>query len=66
MGIPSSGMVSVGDSSQMILEKIQDFMDLESDIIIISGGVSAGKADFVPGALRTPVSYTHLTLPTKA
>ena len=53
MGIPCNGMVSVGDSSQMILEKIQDFMDLESDIIIISGGVSAGKADFVPGALRT-------------
>ena len=53
MGIPCNGMVSVGDSSQMILEKIQNFMDLESDIIIISGGVSAGKADFVPGALRT-------------
>ena len=53
MGIPCNGMVSVGDSSQMILEKIRDFMDLESDIIIISGGVSAGKADFVPGALRT-------------
>ena len=53
MGIPCNGMVSVGDSSQMILEKIQHFMDLESDIIIISGGVSAGKADFVPGALRT-------------
>ena len=28
-------------------------MDLESDIIIISGGVTAGKADFVPGALQT-------------
>ena len=53
MGIPCNGMVSVGDSSQMILEKIQDFMDLESDIIIISGGVSAGKADFVPGALNS-------------
>jgi len=53
MGIPCNGMVSVGDSSQMILEKIQNFVDLESDIIIISGGVSAGKADFVPGALHT-------------
>ena len=53
MGIPCNGMVSVGDSSQAILEKIQDFMDLGSDIIIISGGVSAGKADFVPEALNS-------------
>ena len=53
MGIPCNGMVSVGDSSQVIVEKIQDFMDLGSDIIIISGGVSAGKADFVPGALNS-------------
>ena len=51
MGIPCNGMISVGDSSRMILEKIGDLMDLESDIIIISGGVSAGKADFVPAAL---------------
>ena len=51
MGVPCNGAVSVGDSSQMIQKKIQDFMDLESDIIIISGGVSAGKVDFVPDAL---------------
>ena len=51
MGVPCNGTVSVGDSSQMIQKKIQDFMDLESDIIIISGGVSAGKVDFVPDAL---------------
>ena len=51
MGVPCNGTVSVGDSSQMIQKKIQDFMDLESDIIIISGGVSAGKVDFVPAAL---------------
>jgi len=51
MGVPCNGTVSVGDSSQMIQKKIQDFMDLGSDIIIISGGVSAGKVDFVPAAL---------------
>ena len=40
-----------GDELSVIKEKIQKLRDKNANLILTSGGVSAGKADFIPAAL---------------
>ena len=40
-----------GDELSVIKEKIQKLRDKNTNLILTSGGVSAGKADFIPAAL---------------
>ena len=40
-----------GDDLTVIKEKIQKLRDKNANLILTSGGVSAGKADFIPAAL---------------
>ena len=40
-----------GDELSVIKEKIQNLRDKNANLILTSGGVSAGKADFIPAAL---------------
>ena len=40
-----------GDELRVIKEKIQKLRDKNTNLILTSGGVSAGKADFIPTAL---------------
>ena len=51
MGIHCTGVASTPDSLELIKKNIQHCIDNESDIILTSGGVSAGKLDLVPDAL---------------
>ena len=79
MGLECSNNFHAGDDINEIIEKIQKIKNSGANLILTSGGVSAGKADFIPAALTQmdaeilfhklwirpgTVSYTHLTLPT--
>ena len=50
--------------------KIVDWLSSEADVVVrFQGGHNAGHTLVIDGVtykLRLPVSYTHLTLPTKA
>ena len=46
-------IISVGDDSSMIGRSIDIVLDSQTDFLFITGGLGP-----------TPVSYTHLTLPT--
>ena len=48
-GIPITYRTLVPDSKELLSKTIQDVLDY--DIVIFSGGVSMGEADFVPGIL---------------
>ena len=52
---------SLGERLGYLLEK--------NDVLILTGELGAGKTTFTKGLAKglqiTPVSYTHLTLPTK-
>jgi molybdopterin molybdotransferase len=50
-GIISHQSLHVKDDREKIREKLQQSIDFGSDMIITTGGVSAGKADFVPSVL---------------
>ena len=51
MGIQCNGVTNAPDSLELIKKNIQYCIDNNSDIILTSGGVSAGKLDLVPDAL---------------
>lgn len=50
-GIMAHQTFHVRDEKNKIREILQQAIDLDSDMIITTGGVSAGKADFVPSVL---------------
>jgi len=50
-GIMANKSFHVKDEKEKIREVLQQAIDLDSDMIITTGGVSAGKADFVPSVL---------------
>jgi len=50
-GIICKKSFHVRDEKKEITERLEQCIDLGSDIIITTGGVSAGKADFVPSVL---------------
>ena len=49
-----------GDDEALITEKIAEYKAKDVDMILCTGGMSVDPDD------RTPVSYTHLTLPTNS
>ncbi len=51
VGAASAGVYRTGDSADELIERIQDLQD-KTDIILTTGGVSAGRMDFVPTALE--------------
>ena len=50
-GIITHQSFHVKDEREQIRDRLQQSIDLGSDVIITTGGVSAGKADFVPSVL---------------
>ena len=50
-GIITHQSFHVKDVKEQIRDRLQQSIDLGSDMIITTGGVSAGKADFVPSVL---------------
>ena len=50
-GIITHQSFHVKDEKEQIRDRLQQSIDLGSDMIITTGGVSAGKADFVPSVL---------------
>ena len=50
-GIINHQSFHVKDEKEQIRDRLQQSIDLGSDMIITTGGVSAGKADFVPSVL---------------
>jgi molybdopterin molybdotransferase len=51
LGLTCDGQFHARDDKQEIRQHIQQCLDLGSKAIVTSGGVSAGKADFVPAVL---------------
>jgi len=51
MGLKCAKNLHSGDAIDLIIKKIQELKDIGANIILTSGGVSAGKADFIPAAL---------------
>ena len=51
MGLECSNNLHAGDDINEIIEQIQKIKDSGANLILTSGGVSAGKADFIPAAL---------------
>ena len=76
MGARIARMMTRGDNRQALQEHLAEML-AESDLVITTGGASAGPRDLMPdiaaelaatqgGSMLFPVSYTHLTLPTIA
>ncbi len=51
MGLECTMNVHAEDQINLIINQIQELKDSGANIILTSGGVSAGKADFIPAAL---------------
>ena len=51
MGLECLMNLHAGDEINLIIEQIQKLKGIGANIILTSGGVSAGKADFIPAAL---------------
>ena len=51
MGLECTMNVHAEDQKNLIINQIQKLKDNGANIILTSGGVSAGKADFIPAAL---------------
>jgi molybdopterin molybdotransferase len=51
MGADCSGVYRIGDSAEELIERVEELKE-QVDLIITTGGVSAGRMDFVPYALE--------------
>ena len=51
IGATSAGVYRTGDSAEELISLIEDLQD-KTDVILTTGGVSAGRMDFVPMALE--------------
>jgi len=51
MGLKCKKNLHAGDEIDLIIKQIQKLRDIGTNLILTSGGVSAGKADFIPAAL---------------